>query len=368
MGDIILTVFGAIILIFLAYCYIDELIKYIKFEIEIKKAKRLKKHFRELNKKQNNTSFKEISSNSEHDNKFNESNDDKFIDNLFENYYDNKNKRIDETEEIEQAKKIKQAMIIEETKKLKEELEEVMRIKQAEKIEELKNSHVNTDYSSKEKKKNKKENYHIQSESEKLQHKLHNYWNGRLKKDNEVIGRDYERYIGYLYEGNGFKVYYQGINKKLEDGGIDLIYKRENHIELVQCKYWEKDKTIHEKHINQLYGATIYYKMKNDKNNEMDLIEGKNKIYLHPVFITSIKLSEKAKDIAKELGVEVIEDLDIDKSYPCIKCNISSSGNKIYHLPFDSQYDKTKITKKGECYVRTIAEAEELGFRHTHNN
>lgn len=47
-----------------------------------------------------------------------------------------------------------------------------------------------------------------------------------------------------------------------------------------------------------------------------------------------------------------------------IKCNISKDGEKIYHLPFDQQYDRVSIAnKKGACYVATVAEAEEQGFR-----
>ena len=54
--------------------------------------------------------------------------------------------------------------------------------------------------------------------------------------------------------------------------------------------------------------------------------------------------------------------------YPCIKCNIGhdSEGNrtKIYHLPFDQQYDNTKIEpNKGEFYAVTVKEAENAGFR-----
>jgi hypothetical protein len=37
---------------------------------------------------------------------------------------------------------------------------------------------------------------------------------------------------------------------------------------------------------------------------------------------------------------------------------------RIYHLPFDQQYDTTLIEPtRGERYVATVAEAEELGFR-----
>ncbi|MBN9350034.1 MAG: hypothetical protein J0H55_05050 [Chitinophagaceae bacterium] len=37
-----------------------------------------------------------------------------------------------------------------------------------------------------------------------------------------------------------------------EDLGRDLVCKKNNEIEIVQCKYRANHKTIHEKHINQL--------------------------------------------------------------------------------------------------------------------
>lgn len=47
-----------------------------------------------------------------------------------------------------------------------------------------------------------------------------------------------------------------------------------------------------------------------------------------------------------------------------VKCNVSKNGEKIYHLPFDQQYDKINIQKGKHCqYVWTVAEAEQLGFR-----
>jgi hypothetical protein len=55
----------------------------------------------------------------------------------------------------------------------------------------------------------------------------------------------------------------------------------------------------------------------------------------------------------------------MDNSYPCIKCNVSKiDGTKIYHLPFDQQYDKVKVEmRRGEFYCNTVAEAEKQGFR-----
>lgn len=37
--------------------------------------------------------------------------------------------------------------------------------------------------------------------------------------------------------------------------------------------------------------------------------------------------------------------------------------DKIYHLPFDQQYNNTQINKPGEFYALTVTEAEAAGFR-----
>lgn len=92
----------------------------------------------------------------------------------------------------------------------------------------------------------------ILTKQELFQKALDRYW--QKKKSPWQIGRDYERYIGYLYETDGYSVYYQGIVEGLGDLGRDLIVKKGEEIEVVQCKYWAKYKTIHEKHICQLFG------------------------------------------------------------------------------------------------------------------
>ena len=83
------------------------------------------------------------------------------------------------------------------------------------------------------------------------------------------------------------------------------------------------------------------------------------------VLVTNIRLSETAKKIADYLGIKYIENYAMGQ-YPCIKCNIGHDEfgeTKIYHLPFDQKYDETKISKKGEFYAMTVAEAEAAGFR-----
>ena len=68
--------------------------------------------------------------------------------------------------------------------------------------------------------------------------------------------------------------------------------------------------------------------------------------------------------MANALSIEIIENEPIG-DFPRIKCNISGrDSEKIYHLPFDQQYDRTVIEPhKGEFFAYTVKEAEEAGFR-----
>lgn len=196
------------------------------------------------------------------------------------------------------------------------------------------------------------EEYQKLSSSEKYQLAL-DRWKNKPNKTAWQIGIDYERYIGYVYEIKGYKVIYNGALKGLEDMGRDIIAKKGNETLVIQCKYWKKEKTIHEKHIFQLYGTVFLEKMKSNAE-------------VRGIFVTSTALSETALAVAKELNIEIQQNILFDKEYPCIKCNINNStGEKIYHLPFDQQYDRVQIEPvKGEFYVKTTKEAEEKGFRH----
>ena len=93
------------------------------------------------------------------------------------------------------------------------------------------------------------------------------------------------------------------------------------------------------------------------------LIQKRNVI---PKLITTIEVSSKAEQVAKVLGV-ALEKIPFEY-YPSVKCNISRrTGEKIFHLPFDQQYDTALIEEERlEYYVETIAEAEALGFRHAY--
>ena len=195
-----------------------------------------------------------------------------------------------------------------------------------------------------------KEEYRTYSTAKKNQLALDRYWERRLSS--KGIGNLYERYVGYLYEMDGYEVEYKGILSGFEDLGRDLIATKGKEIVVVQCKYWSEQKLIHENHIFQFFGTTYKYKIDNPKMN------------VKAYFFTKTVLSELARRFAKDFDIKLVENFRL-KRYPCIKCNINrQTGEKIYHLPFDQQYDKTRVEKKrGEFYAMTVVEAEKRGFR-----
>ena len=194
------------------------------------------------------------------------------------------------------------------------------------------------------------EEYSNLSTTEKNQLALDRYVEQRKSK--WQIGRDYEMYVGHKLEAEGYAVKYTGIIENLEDMGRDLIAIKGGKTLIVQCKNWSQEKTIHEKHVFQLYGTLVLYRLDNP------MFEAKG------VFVTTTKLSDKACAVAKELDIEIVEQLPLG-DFPRIKCNVNrTTGEKIYHLPFDQQYDNTVINDKdGEFYAFTVKEAEDNGFR-----
>ncbi len=196
-----------------------------------------------------------------------------------------------------------------------------------------------------------KEEYRKLPSVQRNQMALDRFW--KRPKSKWLIGRIYERYIGYLYEQEGYDVEYVGIFKGFEDLGRDLICQKGKDFIVIQCKNWSQFRTIYEKHIFQFFGTVFQYK---DENPDKKV---------QAIFYTSTQLSDLACRFAKELKIDLKENFKMNKEYPAIKCNVSRvDGSKIYHLPFDQQYDKTKVEKsRGEFYCATVKETEEAGFR-----
>ena len=70
--------------------------------------------------------------------------------------------------------------------------------------------------------------------------------------------------------------------------------------------------------------------------------------------------------MANYLKIEFVEKYELGE-FPRIKCNngIDQNGirTKIYHLPFDQQYDNIKMIHKDDFWAYTVEEAEKAGYR-----
>jgi hypothetical protein len=215
------------------------------------------------------------------------------------------------------------------------------------------------------------EEYRSLPSVERNQMALNRYLKNR-KKSKWAIGRDYEMYVGYLFEKKGYSIEYTGIIDGFEDLGRDVIAMNKNEVCIIQCKRWAHWKEMREKHIFQLFGTSMEYWIKNFKINKeprsfKEFARFLNENKLRPIFFTSTNLSDKAREMADALSVEIIENEPLGE-FPRIKCNINTDEfglqTKIYHLPMDQQYDRTIIgNRAGEFYAFTVKEAEDAGFR-----
>ncbi len=173
----------------------------------------------------------------------------------------------------------------------------------------------------------------------------------KKSKNGIELGLLYERYIGYRLETDEYNVTFHGAINGYADLGIDLIAHQGNKTLIIQTKYWAKHKTIPEKHVLHLYASAAYYKKKTNYEN------------VKPVLFSSTEFSDKAKDVASTLGVE-LRVVAYDRNYPMVKCEINEYGERLFHLPTDESYDHVKIEDhKNEFYVNTVAEAIARGFR-----
>lgn len=200
-----------------------------------------------------------------------------------------------------------------------------------------------------------KEEWSLLSPAEKNQLALDRYIES-MNKSKWQIGRDYELSVAYEYSQKGYHVDTTGNYMKFEDLGRDLIATRDEETIIIQCKYWSKTKTIHEKHIFQLYGTLVMYRLENQNLLNRSI---------HGVFITNTTVSPMAHQVADLLDISVVEGHEM-VAFPRIKCNIGHDEfgeTYIYHLPMDSQYDSTQIKHPGEFYAFTVQEAIDAGFR-----
>lgn len=172
-------------------------------------------------------------------------------------------------------------------------------------------------------------------------------------------GRNYEIFCSYILYNEGYDIIQEGLNKKLEDKGRDIIAtsKNSDKILVVQCKNWSTP--VRENVVFQLFGSYAQWLFVNNRKLFDPDVE--------PWLYVTGPVSPVAQDCANMLNIH-IRHLAL-KQFPAIKCNVNhNTGQKIYHLPFDRQYDLVKINAKGKGYKFKIAEALKEGFRRAYNH
>lgn len=82
--------------------------------------------------------------------------------------------------------------------------------------------------------------------------------------ENKKKGKEYELYIGSIYEKYGYGVEYNGIEKNAWDDGVDLICHLGRYTVLVQCKCYTTN-MITANMIYQFFGSSRHYAVKHPR-------------------------------------------------------------------------------------------------------
>ncbi|WP_198304830.1 restriction endonuclease [Arcobacter vandammei] len=88
-------------------------------------------------------------------------------------------------------------------------------------------------------------------------------------KKKKHYGNSYEEFISNKYLVLGYEVQNIGIEKSFDDGGIDVIAKKDNNIILVQCKNWSMSNSykINQKDLRAFVGDCFLYLKNIDLTN-----------------------------------------------------------------------------------------------------
>ncbi|WP_121627398.1 restriction endonuclease [Poseidonibacter antarcticus] len=77
----------------------------------------------------------------------------------------------------------------------------------------------------------------------------------------QTYGNEYEVFIAEKYQDNGYSVENRGIKNSFNDGGLDVIARKDNKLILVQCKNWTMSNSfkINQKDIRAFIGDCFIY-------------------------------------------------------------------------------------------------------------
>lgn len=134
-------------------------------------------------------------------------------------------------------------------------------------------------------------------------------------------GQLYERYVGYRWEIEHYKVEYIGIYKNNHgkgDGGIDLICHDEKYTWILQCKNYQNN--ISPAQVQQHSGVVQIYAQAHPD----EIVGG--------AFFATSSFSAQSKQDAEKLGIELFENEKLIIPFPVIKCKILSNKKLFFYL------------------------------------
>ena len=168
-------------------------------------------------------------------------------------------------------------------------------------------------------------------------------------------GRQYERYIGYLFESNGYMVTYRGIADNLDDGGIDLVARAPRKIRLVQCKRWRH--AVGKDIVSRLLGAIdrFVYEDRKGKPSRM-------RMDIRGVIVCSADVEKEAEEMSRHFGILLRPNMKF-RRYPAIKAQRITGDAGRFLLPTSRGYDRMRLDpKRGDGYFSSVREVLARGF------
>lgn len=163
---------------------------------------------------------------------------------------------------------------------------------------------------------------------DKIIYKLSNNRNELINFYNLEKGIAYEFFVGEYYENLGYKVTFNGIEKGINDGGIDLIASKKIPINekqfktqmlLFQCKNYNNPNELNQDIVRKFLGdCYVYLHSKN-------LLHNKNFTFTH-IFCTSNELDDDNNIIKYERFCQNHRSFDLQiKTIPYNEKNINSN-------------------------------------------
>jgi len=181
----------------------------------------------------------------------------------------------------------------------------------------------------------------------------------KVKDVRKEIGTSYEQQLEYYFYMSGFHTYHNGLIKKYDDKGVDLLLIKNGETHLVQAKAWGRNKKI-----SPHDAEVIFRKMEDWYNNNKvankEVVGPLKRILL--VVANGDCLPEETRLKCTELGM-VFKIVPFEDDWKKTKCIIAKNGDKIYYTPDHGAWKKLDMHTDKRRFWATEQEAKAKEYR-----